>query len=173
MQAIIDKHALSMDYRGAGDSKPARRHVIPRQLQQDSGFWYLDCWDFDRADTRLFRLDRMTNIKDEGIVSSKVSNQSSKPHTSHSGQTPYSVALIFENDEPLKLFDWHEIERKQLADGRIRIRTPYLGGDWLAHHIAACASQVTCDDELISKRAKEYAQTLKLTADEYYGANSQ
>lgn len=173
MQAIIDKHILSMDYCGAGDTTATHRHVIPRQLQQDSGFWYLDCWDLDRADSRLFRLDRMTNVCDEGDVPARALKQNSLSQPSDSDQTPYSVTLTFENDEPLKLFNWHELERKELADGRIRIRTPYLGGDWLVRHIAACASQVTCDNKFIMERAKKYAQSLQLTASEYYDANSQ
>ena len=173
MQAIIDGHSLAMDYRGVKDDASISRHVIPRQLRQDSGFWYLDCWDLDRADTRLFRLDRISNLYDEGSTPSQDFIQALPPLSSVFSHKAYSVTLTFDSDEPLKLFDWHETEREELADGHIRIRTPYLGGDWLARHIAACMPHVTCDDTQIAEQARDYAKTLQLTFDEYFGANSQ
>ena len=60
--AVRAREVLRFDYPGAGpadDQHPPRR-VEPHHLVATLGRWYLVAWDLERADWRLFRVDRMT-----------------------------------------------------------------------------------------------------------------
>ena len=82
------------------------------------------------------------------------------------------VTLTFDSAEAMSVFDWHETERQALPDGRVRIRTPHLGGDWLPRHVAACGRHVSCDDGEVSARAAAYARELLSASDEARAATS-
>jgi len=56
--ASRDHERLRFDYRShAGES--TRRHVEPYRLVNDRRRWYLFAWDVDKADWRIFRVDRV------------------------------------------------------------------------------------------------------------------
>lgn len=55
--AVRERRVLRFDH--AGSDGPARR-AEPHGLVARRGRWYLVAWDLDRADWRLFRLDRMS-----------------------------------------------------------------------------------------------------------------
>ena len=57
--ASRDHERLRFDYRThAGET--TRRTVEPYRLVNDRGRWYLFAWDLDRADWRIFRVDRVS-----------------------------------------------------------------------------------------------------------------
>lgn len=167
VSAIVDGLALAMDYRGAGDPAPRVRSVVPRALRQREGAWYLDAWDLDRGAARVFRLDRMGRVRPAGPAPDVPTA------TGGHGEGPGRlVTLTFDSVEAMSVFDWHETERQALPDGRVRIRTPHLGGDWLARHVAACGRHVSCDDGEVSADAAAYARELLSASDEARGATS-
>src|SRR5690349_5546785 len=56
--ACRDHERLRFDYRShVGES--TRRHVEPYRLVNDRRRWYLFAWDVDKADWRIFRVDRV------------------------------------------------------------------------------------------------------------------
>ncbi|GAA3469813.1 helix-turn-helix transcriptional regulator [Nonomuraea roseola] len=58
-QACRDDERLTFTYT-APDGEPATRLVEPHRLVSLRRRWYLVAWDLDRADWRVFRLDRLT-----------------------------------------------------------------------------------------------------------------
>ncbi|OLT52415.1 YafY family protein [Cellulosimicrobium sp. CUA-896] len=54
--ATRDRRTLRFDY--ADEDGPAR-HAEPHSVVARGGRWYLVAWDLDRADWRIFRLDRL------------------------------------------------------------------------------------------------------------------
>lgn len=63
LSAAIRAHeVVRFDYAGRlpADGEPAPRRVEPVHLVVSHGRWYLVAWDLDRADWRLFRVDRIT-----------------------------------------------------------------------------------------------------------------
>ena len=56
--AVRDQRIVRFDY-GGDTSGPARR-AEPHAVVARKGRWYLVAWDLDRADWRIFRLDRLT-----------------------------------------------------------------------------------------------------------------
>jgi predicted DNA-binding transcriptional regulator YafY len=57
--ACRDHERLRFDYRAHAGEK-TRRHVEPYRLVHDRRRWYLFAWDVDKADWRIFRVDRVT-----------------------------------------------------------------------------------------------------------------
>jgi predicted DNA-binding transcriptional regulator YafY len=56
--ACRDHERLRFDYRSR-TSETSRRTVEPYRLVNDRRRWYLFAWDVDRADWRIFRVDRV------------------------------------------------------------------------------------------------------------------
>lgn len=56
--ATRDRRTLRFDYRDDVERPP--RRVEPHAVVARGGRWYLVAWDLDRADWRVYRLDRMT-----------------------------------------------------------------------------------------------------------------
>jgi predicted DNA-binding transcriptional regulator YafY len=64
-EAITDSETISFDYRnGRGDQ--AIRRVEPYRQVHHLLRWYLLGWDLERGDWRVFRLDRITEIRRTG-----------------------------------------------------------------------------------------------------------
>lgn len=63
--AIIERRSLTFAYRDAR-GRSTRRTVDPYGLGQRGGSWYLVAWDHDRADLRVFRLDRISDDPEPG-----------------------------------------------------------------------------------------------------------
>jgi predicted DNA-binding transcriptional regulator YafY len=57
--AIRDSQRLRADYR-RHDGTSARRTLEPHRIVHSGRRWYLVAWDVDRADWRMFRLDRLS-----------------------------------------------------------------------------------------------------------------
>jgi proteasome accessory factor C len=58
-EALVGGRRLELTYRGRGDDQPRRRHVDPWGLHVEDGRWYLQGYDDDAGDARVFRLDRI------------------------------------------------------------------------------------------------------------------
>ncbi len=56
---IRDRETLRFDYAPRDATEPSLRRVEPHHLVTARGRWYLVGWDLDRADWRLFRVDRV------------------------------------------------------------------------------------------------------------------
>lgn len=62
-RACRTRRQLGFTYRGARDRGGAARVVDPIELRLDRAHLYLVAWDPDRADHRVFKLARMTDVR--------------------------------------------------------------------------------------------------------------
>lgn len=62
--AIAHRRLVTFDYTGADGAVSARRVEPYRQIHH-SLRWYLLAWDTDREDWRVFRLDRITDLREQ------------------------------------------------------------------------------------------------------------
>lgn len=154
-QAIAWGRSLSFGYRRVGQDTraPERRHVVPRELRHDSGLWYLQAYDLDRAAGRVFRVDRMDDAQVGARRADPVREQDEAPEARE-------VTLHFLDRRLLDLLDWHELEL--VSDGPTEAvgRISYYGGDWLPRMVCAGGGSVTCDDVEVSRRAAQIAREL-------------
>ena len=69
-EACRDGQAVRFGYRRR-DGEPSRRRVEPNALVTVRNVWYLIGYDLDRADWRLFRVDRMQDVEVTGHGTSR------------------------------------------------------------------------------------------------------
>ena len=153
-EAIYGRHAVSFGYRGAADSKTARRTVLPRDLRSEEDSWYLDGWDLARGAERTFRLDRMSDVK--------VEDASAPAGVDGRGgaETAREVRVTFRDERFLSLLPWHGlVVEGRDEDGSVRTRTAYYGGEWLVRMLAACGGTAVTDDAELASRVRDYART--------------
>lgn len=60
--AIAARQQVSFAYLGRNDVTPKMRHVDPVRLHVIDGSWYLEAFDYDRSQGRIFHSDRMSDI---------------------------------------------------------------------------------------------------------------
>lgn len=65
-EAVASNHVVEIEYFSYGRDVVGRRRVDPWRVQQSGGHWYLQGWCHDRADERLFRIDRVVSVVDTG-----------------------------------------------------------------------------------------------------------
>lgn len=154
-RAIAWGRSLSFAYRRVGQDTraPERRHVVPRGLRHESGLWYLQAYDLDRAAGRVFRVDR---IDDARVGARRVDPVREQGEATEARE----VTLHFLDRRLLDLLDWHELEL--VSDGPTEAvgRIGYYGGDWLPRMVCAGGGSVTCDDAEVSRRAAQIAREL-------------
>ena len=153
-EAIYGRRTVSFGYRGAADSKTARRTVLPRDLRSEEDSWYLDGWDLARGAERTFRLDRMSDVKvEDAPAPAGVDGRGG-------AGTAREVRVAFRDERFLSLLPWHGlVVEGRDEDGTIRTRTTYYGGEWLVRMLAACGGTAVTDDEGLAGRVRDYART--------------
>lgn len=143
-RAVAGGSELRFGYKKSGSTKVETRHVRPQRLTQSDGAWYLEAFDLDRGQGRIFRLDRMSDVEAmpaDGKGDGEAQDAPSSPSTE-----PRRVTLTFDDEHWLELLPWHDLETHRKKNGTIEARTSWYGGVWLPRMIAACGGHVTCDD---------------------------
>ncbi len=65
--AIRERREVTFTYRAASTGQESQRRVQPWRITGRRGTWYLTGYDLDRADSRLYRIDRITgNVRRRG-----------------------------------------------------------------------------------------------------------
>lgn len=147
--ALAQGHAISFDYQGSLDASPRRRHVEPTSLEQREGNWYLDGFDLDRMGLRRFRVDRMTDVSDEGPSRGVGAEARQEPSR--------TVEIAFSDLSYLSLFAWPGLKLARTDETSAEGTIPYYGGMWLPRRIAACSGTVTTTDDEVMRLARSYA----------------
>lgn len=104
--AISSRRAVSFGYRGRS------RSVDPRRLSFRNGHWYLDGWDRDAGEDRLFRLDRI-----EGVVTAG-DEGSAAPHAADAAAAP-SAPWELGSGEPVTARLLVDAEQAGWAEGHV------------------------------------------------------
>ncbi len=149
-RSSLERKSLGFLYRKVNETSEEYRHVIARGLRHEDGLWYLDAYDIDRMQDRVFRVDRMRDpeLLEKVLLEPEVRKEEGK-----------TVELVFTDPHYLQLLPWHELkELKSGSDGTTRAEIPYYGGLWLVRMIAACGGTVTTTDEELNALVDAYAK---------------
>lgn len=63
IRAVVQRSAIAFDFSSLGASEVRRRSVLPVQLKEREGYWYLAAHDFDCAAPRVFSISRIANVE--------------------------------------------------------------------------------------------------------------
>ena len=152
-QAIANGRGLSFTYRPVVGTQSSRRSVVPLLVRRNEDNWYLDAFDLTRQDSRVFRIDRMSDIEE-------IERPATLRHTP-AKHDERMVIVRFDDPLYLDVFHWEGLEVLGQRKGSTVARLPLYGGSWLARHLVACGDTVTVDDEELAAQMDEIARSLK------------
>lgn len=151
-RAISTGKGLSFSYRPVTQDKSSTRRVIPQIVRRSDDSWYLDAFDLNRQGPRVFRIDRMSDIRE---IDAPPRVAQATPE-----QQDRTVTVRFTDRRYLDIFYWEGMQVLAQDDEGTVVRIPHYGGTWLARHLAACAGTVRISDEQLSNQVQEIAQEL-------------
>lgn len=150
-QTIADGGGLSFCYDPVTGGPQSKRRVMPQLVRRGDDSWYLEAYDLDRRGRRVFRIDRMSELR-------QIPAETRVPLTA--GNEASLVVAHFGDERYLDLFHWDGLQLLARDEGGTTVRLPYYGGTWLASHLAACAGTVQVDDAQLARAAQAYASGL-------------
>jgi proteasome accessory factor C len=65
-QAAAEHERLEIDYYAASRDATSTRRIDPEEVFTDGGHWYVVAWDVDADGERMFRVDRVRDVRDTG-----------------------------------------------------------------------------------------------------------
>ena len=148
--AIYAGTGLSFVYRPVYGGAAQRRNVFPLLVRRSDDSWYLDAFDLQRQDYRVFRIDRMSEVSQTEQTRPSLADER-KSHQQ-------TVVVRFGDPHYLSLFYWEGLERCGTDGEAVVARVPYFGGTWLARHLAACAGTVQVSDPQLAEQIHAVAQ---------------
>ena len=151
-QAIADEKSLHFTYRPVVGTQPSRRTVVPLFVRRSDDYWYLDAFDLMRQDARVFRIDRMSDLR----TAPRPSDWRGTIAHDHTRM----VTVRFDDPLYLDVFHWEGLEVVGRRDGVTVARLPLYGGTWLARHLVACAGTVAVDDEGLATQMGELLRAM-------------
>ena len=154
--AISCGKTLTFSYRPITGGAQSHRRVIPQMVRRNDDNWYLDAFDLVRQDTRVFRIDRMSDLEEMDAAP----NVRGGAPVTVSRETQEEVVVRFNDPRYLDLFYWEGLQLLQGESSGVLARLPYYGGTWLARHLAACSGSVQVSNEALAQQMRTYAQDL-------------
>lgn len=148
--ACARRHELRFSYRRVGEDATTSRHVVPQRIRHEEGAWYLDAFDLDRDDARVFRIDRMDDVEDTGSTRGLP-----LPEAREGGR---AVEVTFRDERYLDLLPWHRatVEGRD-EEGHVVVSIPYFGGPWLPRMLAACGGTASTTDPEVAALVRDHA----------------
>lgn len=150
--AIAQGMGLAFSYRPVSGAAAARREVMPRLLRRSDDSWYLEAFDLDRQAERVFRVDRMEELRE--VAPKAVADEPQAPKSER------YVAVRFADGRYLDLFHWERLQVLTRTEEGTLARLPDYGGMWLVRHLAACAGTVVVSDPQLARRVEAYVRDL-------------
>lgn len=143
-QAVTEGRVLRLLYHGLGDVEAQEREVEPLRLTYDAaeGAWYLTAWSRERSGWRLFRADRMEDVR----LTSEWARASAHAEGAETleealGEAPHATLVVHDPAHMGEMEDWRGITRVEgptpedaaLLSGEDRDRGGYVATiPWLA-----------------------------------------
>lgn len=151
-KAISERRGLQFSYHPVSGGPIALRTVVPQLVRRNDESFYLDAFDVQRQAQRVFRLDRMDDVR-------LVERPQMRIIPTH--ETASQVLMRFDDPRYLDLFHWEGMQVLAREGQSTLVRLPAYGGTWLARHIAACAGTVRTSDQALASQASVIARTLR------------
>jgi proteasome accessory factor C len=131
--ATLQRKQLWMEYHGRRSGRHSERTVSPQRLTHYRESWYLDAWDEDKQQLRMFSVDRIGRITvlDKqacNVPESELDNHFASSYGIFSGNADKLAILHFDEESARWVADeeWHpEQQGHRLEDGSYELRIPY------------------------------------------------
>lgn len=134
-QAIVEHREVELDYFTASRGQTEARRVQPHELFSHRGQWYLAAFCHTRGDERLFRLDRIAQLK---LTEARFT----PPATLTPRQMPHGgddadelVTVRFERDMAPYIKERFGEHAREVADGRVEVKVPGDSERWLTQWV--------------------------------------
>ena len=148
--AIAAKRICSMTYLKPGDVEPAQRRIAPQRLLHHDGYWYVHAYDYDRSDSRFFRLDRALDVV---IDTESDATQELKTIRWETHENPAPYAAEGDSEVAVRyapaIAPWIA-ERAGVtpeADGSVVLRHRVADARWLVRHVLQYGGDAVVEDE--------------------------
>ncbi|MEX2532464.1 MAG: WYL domain-containing protein [Nitriliruptoraceae bacterium] len=123
--AISAQQQVSFTYLGRNDEVPKQRHVDPVCIHVMDGNWYLEAFDHDRNEGRLFHTDRITDVS-----------------VLHARATDHDLASLIPAYQP------------QADDAQVEL-TITKPGQWILDHLVLAEQTTTADGNITARLATD------------------
>lgn len=159
--AIAAERVCMMSYLKAGESTPADRRIAPQKLIYYEGLWYTLAYDYERCDTRFFRLDRMLDVTMQEETAEVLNdlkwdiNDNTMPFAAdddHHVDVRYAPAIARWITE--------RTGTPPQEDGSVVIRHRVADSQWLVRHVLQYAGDATVEDEKYQAKIRDVALRL-------------
>lgn len=157
-KARATSRMIDFMYRGLADACDRSRCALIRNLRLEDNVWYVDAYDLDVLEERIFRLDRMHSVT--------LGPKGRLPEPDLSNSSARRVDVVFTDPMLVTLFEWPGLRITRSDNTVVEGSIPYYGmsSDWLPRRIAACAGALIVSDKDIMSLACEYAKNTLVTS---------
>ena len=148
---------ISCTYFSETSTSPKTHILDPLNYFYSNQNWYINAFDMDVSDCRVFRVDRLSDIKVCGKAD---------PHTDFIPKkemfdTSERVDMQLNNyEEYTNVFEWPSMRIHKIEGTTLYADIAYTGSLWLPKRVVACAGDLIVDNDHIMKEARAYAQKL-------------
>ena len=168
--ATLQRKRLWIEYRGRRSGRHSERTISPQRLTHYREVWYLDAWDEDKQELRMFSVDRIgrLTVLDErarNVPESELDAHFASSYGIFSGKADKLAVLHFDEESARWVADeeWHpEQQGRRLEDGSYELKIPYSNSvelvmDILRHGLHV---KVSSPPELVSEVVRQLRMTL-------------
>lgn len=128
--AVRDREALDIGYFSHARNEHTERTIEPLRLFHSEGAWYLDAHCRTSSGDRVFRVDRITEIRTTGEHFERTLDRTSTEAFSPAGELP-RVTLEVDADGAWVADQYPVEEREEVGDSRLRVTLVVSATPWL------------------------------------------
>jgi proteasome accessory factor C len=137
-RSAVDRQRIEIDYvDGAGE--PSTRRVDPEEVFSALGNWYVAAWDHRSDQERLFRADRIRDVRPTGEAFEPRGLEGAGRSLYTSSDRDVSIRLLLDR-EARWVAEYHVTdELTERGDGRLEVVLPARRLDWAARLVLRVA----------------------------------
>ena len=163
-KGLKEKKTLRIEYYSFSRDEVTSREVDPHTLLFSYGHWYLLAWCHEAEDDRLFRLDRLKNVK---LGSKRVEGERREFSVPalvgeySPGKKAHQVRLRFEGPEGRRLVEeWPAAKVQEDKDSRMTVELRTRNLSWLSNYLLRFGDRVKIESpkelrRLVGEKASE------------------
>jgi len=149
--AVVKRQRLRLQYRSRGAASALKERLVsPQRLVHYRNTWYLDAWCHQSEGFRRFALDAMEAAellpeRAKAVAIKQLEAELDQGYGIFAGAKTREAQLIFsaEAAQWVSREEWHPAQQSEwLADGRWRLRVPYVDATELLMDLLRHAGQV-------------------------------
>ncbi len=141
-KAIFNNEILNISYYGA-NSKITKREIIPLCLYFRQNCWYIYSFCNLKKDYRLFKLNRITNIKSTHKINTQVYDKKVNLDNEFIDSKQIEIELLFNQNSAFRAFD--EFNAKDITinpDKTITVKTKIIYDKWIYSFLSSLLGEV-------------------------------